>query len=114
MFSVVGLFVLLVLGIVVSASLVFYWFLFPIHYTYGYILFSLFSSASRKAASFSNTDLSVVRLSVRPSVRLSVCPSSSRLRGERVYLRNASVTFFFFGMKLLLGDINHISKDRFG
>ena len=57
--------------------------------------------------SFSNTDLSVVRLSVRPS----------RLRGGGgggVYLKNASVTFLIFCMKLLLGDINHISKDRFG
>ena len=43
---------------------------------------------AERQRSFSNTDLSVVRLSVRPSV----CPS--RLRG--VYLRNASVTFLIF------------------
>ena len=53
---------------------------------------------AERQRSFSNTDLSVVRLSVclsvRPSVCLSVCPS--RLRGGGVYLRNASVTFLLF------------------
>ena len=53
---------------------------------------------AERQRSFSNTDLSVVRLSVRPSVRPSVCLSvrPSRLRGGGVYLRNASVTFPLF------------------
>ena len=49
---------------------------------------------AERQRSFSNTDLSVVRLSVCLSVRLSVRPS--RLRGGGVYLRNASVTFLLF------------------
>ena len=35
----------------------------------------LLAPPAERQRSFSNTDLSVVRLSVRPSVRLSVCPS---------------------------------------
>ena len=58
----------------------------------------------------SNTDLSVVRLSVRPSVCLSVCPS--RLRGGGgVYLRNASVTFLLFWHGASLGwHKSHIER----
>ena len=51
---------------------------------------------AERQRSFSNTDLSVV------------CPSV-KIEGGGVYLRNASVTFLLFW-----GDINHISKARFG
>ena len=61
---------------------------------------------AERQRSFSNAELSVVRLSVRPSVKIEG-------GGGGVYLRNVPVTFFF-GMELLWGDINHISKDRFG
>ena len=42
--------------------------------------------------------------------QVATCPSSSAstLRRGRTNLRHASVTFFF-GMKLLLDDINNIS-----
>ena len=75
--------------------------------------FPFLAPPAERQRSFSNTDLSVVRLSVCLSVRLSVRPS--RLRGGRgLSQKRFSNFFFFFGMKLLLGDINHISKDRFG
>ena len=64
-----------------------------------------YSNSLIQQRSFSNAELSVVRLSVRPS----------RLRGgggRGVNLRNASVTFTFLGMELLWDDINHISKDK--
>ena len=83
-----------------------------------WIIYTFFlAPPAERQRSFYNTDLSVVRLSVRPSVCLSVRPSvrpSVKIEGGRVYLRNASVNFPHFGMKLLLGDINHISKDKFG
>ena len=69
---------------------------------------------AERQRSFSNTDLSVVRL----SVCLSVCPSvrpSVKIEGGRGLSQKRFSNFSsFFGMKLLLGDINHISKDRFG
>ena len=58
---------------------------------------SFLAPPAERQRSFSNTDLSVVRL----SVRLSVCPS--RLRGGGVYLRNASVTFLLFWHGASLG-----------
>ena len=62
------------------------------------MLFEFLAPPAERQRSFSNTDLSVVRLSVRPSVCPSVCLSvrPSRLRGGGVYLRNASVTFLIF------------------
>ena len=68
---------------------------------------------AERQRSFSNTDLSVVRLSVRLSVRPSVCPSvcPSRLRGGGVYLRNASVTFLLFWHGASLGwHKSHIER----
>ena len=66
---------------------------------YGFVrIFYLLAPPAERQRSFSNTDLSVVRLSVRLYVCLSVRPSvrPSRLRGGGVYLRNASVTFLLF------------------
>ena len=68
---------------------------------------------AERQRSFSNTDLSVVRLSVRPSVcpsvRPSVCPS--RLRGGGVYLGNASVTFLLFWHEASFGwHKSHIER----
>ena len=60
------------------------------HFSY---IVQLFSSASRKAAELFQYRF-VRRLSVCPSVCLSIRPS--RLRGGGVYLRNASVTFLLF------------------
>ena len=47
------------------------------------------------------------------------CPSAaassvSTVRGGRANLGNDSVTFSFFGMKLLWDDINYISLEGFG
>ena len=41
--------------------------------------------------------------------RLAPAAASSTLRGGRANLRNVSVTFSLFGMKLLWDDINNIS-----
>ena len=47
------------------------------------------------------------QMPTRPSAAAAV--SASTLRGGRPNLRNASVTFLFFGMKLLWDDIDNIS-----
>ena len=68
---------------------------------------------AERQRSFSNGDLSVVR----PSVRPSVCPSvkiEGGGGGGGLSQKSFSDFSSFFGMKLLLGDINHILKDRFG
>ena len=66
---------------------------------------------AERQRSFSNTDLSVVRLSVCPSVRLSVRPSRLRGGGGGVYLRNASVTFLLFWHEASFGrHKSHIER----
>ena len=50
------------------------------------------------------------QMPTRPSSAASAASASaSTLRGGRANLRNASVTFSLFGMKLLWDDINNIS-----
>ena len=65
-----------------------------------------YSNSLIQQRSFSNAELSVVRLSVRPS----------RLRGgggrERGQSQKRFSNFSFLGMELLWDDINHISKDK--
>ena len=55
-------------------------------------VYNFLAPPAERQRSFSNTDLSVVRLSVCPSVR----PSVKIEGGGGVYLRNASVTFLLF------------------
>ena len=72
------------------------------------LLVNFLAPPAERQRSFSNTDLSVVRLSVRLSVRPSVRPS--RLRGGGVYLRNASVTFLFWHGASLGRHKSHIER----
>ena len=72
--------------------------------------FLLLAPPAERQRSFSNTDLSVVRLSVRPSVCPSVRPSV-KIEGGGVYLRNASVTFLLFWHGASLGwHKSHIER----
>ena len=67
---------------------------------------SLFSSAVPSGSG-------AFQMPTRPSASSSASSSSSAaastLRGGRANLRNASVTFSLFGMRLLWDDINNIS-----
>ena len=72
------------------------------------LYFYFLAPPAERQRRFSNADLSVCR----PSVRLSVCLSVRQDWGGR---GSASVTFLLFWHGAFFGgDINHISKDRFG
>ena len=67
------------------------------------VSFGFLAPPAERQRSFSNTDLSVVHLSVRPSVKIE--------GGGGVYLRNALVTFLIFWHEYSFGCYkSHIER----